>query len=206
MDTFDAYMEYAGDNAVSNNTGRAKEPASLATDGVRATLASLFSRHGLSGAAGILLQPQMKDSGTVPPPLLHSGYSGVVKSEHTSPDAPEGLPITTTYSAVESGIDIGDGSNPGSPLTAADRGGYPVVVTGMFPRGHVRGWGPPPRHTLHSNPSNMHPNLPPVVESVPPLYTRPPPPIQHRPMNPWGGGRSGGKFKPWNAQGHSTTR
>ncbi|PNF31464.1 hypothetical protein B7P43_G03409 [Cryptotermes secundus] len=62
MDTFDAYMEYAGDNAVSNNTGRAKESTSLATDGVRATLASLFSRHGLSGAAGILMQPQIKDS------------------------------------------------------------------------------------------------------------------------------------------------
>lgn len=218
LDTFDAYMEYAGDNAVSNNAGRAKESSSLATDGVRATLADLFSRHGLSGAAGILRKPQTKDSGTVPAPQqsrtpLHMGYSGDVKSEPKPTDAaPEGLPIATTYNTMEPRVDIGDGSNPGdnvahSPLTSAERGGYPpVIVTGMFPRGHGRGWVPP-RHPLLPNPPNMHPNVPPhVVESVPPIYTCPPPPIQHRPMNPWVGGRGGGKYKPWNAQGHSTNR
>lgn len=218
LDTFDAYVEYAGDNAVSNNTGRTKESSSLATDGVRATLAALFSRHGLSGAAGILVNPH---SGTVPPPpqsrtpLQHSGYSGDVKSEAKSTDAvPEGLPIATTYNTAEPRVDIEDCSNPSdnvarSPLTPADRGGYPpVVMTGMFPRGHGRGWGPPPsRHPVHSNPPAMHPNLPPpVVENIPPIYTRPPPPIPHRPMNPWGAGRGGGKYKQWNAQGHSTNR
>jgi len=82
------------------------------------------------------------------------------------------------------------------------------VMTGMFPRGHGRGWGPPPsRHLVHSNPPAMHPNLPPpVVENIPPIYSRPPPPIPHRPVNPWGAGRGGGKYKQWNAQGHSTNR
>ena len=196
-------MEYAGDNAVSNSAGRGKEPSSLATDAVRSTLAALFSRHGLSGAAGILMKSQGKDSGTVPaPPVLHTGYSGNAQSENKGTDSPEGLPIATTYN---SRVDVGDGEIRQSPAPV-DRSAYPpVLMTGMVPRGRGRGWGPAPRQTMPPNPPLLRPNFPPPgIESIPPMYTRPPPPI--RPMNPRGGGRGGGKYKPWNAQGHSTNR
>ncbi|XP_049811095.1 cyclin-dependent kinase 12 isoform X1 [Schistocerca nitens] len=167
--SFDAHAVYAGDNAVSSGSRNWGGVTPLATEGVRTALATLFSRHGLSGAAGILMKSMAKDSGTVPPQsrTFHPGFS----------ESEQGHPIATTYSADISG-DTGNlhtdslrnvGSNV--PGRGRSRGG----------RGMYRGG---PRGSVIRSPQDSHT----------PVFTTPPPPL-HRPPLPWGTGR-GAPF-PW---------
>ncbi|XP_066998284.2 cyclin-dependent kinase 12 isoform X2 [Anabrus simplex] len=62
MTGFDPHVVYAGDNAVTVGAEERQNFTSLATEGLRRILITLFNRHGLSGVAGILTNTLDQDS------------------------------------------------------------------------------------------------------------------------------------------------
>nr|CAD7572080.1 unnamed protein product [Timema californicum] len=203
MDSFDAYAVYAGDNAVSNSGSVVRSGTALATDGVRRTLASLLTRHGLTSAAVVVSKLLPKETGTESSQSrsLQTGY-GDTKGAGAPP---EGKPIPS-YTRV----DNADGSNSEELKSPEIPPHPPVVAASSYVGGRGRGRGFPrggvrPHAAL--NPSNFFPSSRlPVLRPRPPfLADRIPPgsaPFSHDiPVpHPWGGIRN--KFNPWNVPGN----